>query len=298
MAIILTPSAAAIPPLTSRWGQNRRLEFIDFRLQWDGRINRRDLTGFFGISVPQASADIARYIELAPDNLSYDKSGRVYLAADSFNPLYPTSGPTQYLNALLGTASNALDKDSSFLGWAPPVSAVPLPGRHLEVEVLVALTRAMRDAQGIRICYQSLSRPEPFTRTISPHAFGNDGHRWHVRAYCHERRDFRDFVISRILRVEGGASSMAQASDDVAWKTILTLRLAPHPGLSSAHKRAIELDFGMEDGSVGLNCRAALLFYVLRQLRLDGNAEGRPEAQQIVLVNREEVDAIMASIPD
>ena len=33
-----------------RWGVERRLEFIDFRLFWDGRINRGDLTEQFGIS--------------------------------------------------------------------------------------------------------------------------------------------------------------------------------------------------------------------------------------------------------
>lgn len=28
---------------TVRWAMQRRLEFIDFRLFWDGRFNRRDL---------------------------------------------------------------------------------------------------------------------------------------------------------------------------------------------------------------------------------------------------------------
>ena len=70
----------------SKWGQDRRLEFIDVRLRWDGRINRSDLTTFFGISVPQASLDIARYVELAPDNAVYDRSARVYLAGERGKP--------------------------------------------------------------------------------------------------------------------------------------------------------------------------------------------------------------------
>lgn len=53
-----------------RWGIERRLEFIDFRLFWEGRINRSDLTDQFGISTPQASADLARYQEMAPSNLT------------------------------------------------------------------------------------------------------------------------------------------------------------------------------------------------------------------------------------
>ena len=42
-----------------RCGQERRFEFIEFRLLWDGRLNRADLTAYFGISVPQASMDLA-----------------------------------------------------------------------------------------------------------------------------------------------------------------------------------------------------------------------------------------------
>ena len=51
------------------WGQDRRVEFIDFRLRWEGLLNRADLTGFFGISIPQASLDPAKYIALPPKNL-------------------------------------------------------------------------------------------------------------------------------------------------------------------------------------------------------------------------------------
>ena len=33
------------------WGQQQRLEFIDFRLFWEGRLNRSDLMDFFGMSL-------------------------------------------------------------------------------------------------------------------------------------------------------------------------------------------------------------------------------------------------------
>ena len=56
-----------------RWGVERRLEFIEFRLYWEGRINRADIVDQFGVSVPQASKDLSRYQELAPDNIAYDR---------------------------------------------------------------------------------------------------------------------------------------------------------------------------------------------------------------------------------
>ena len=49
------PGGAA-PPVDLRWGIERRLEFIEFRLYWEGRVNRADLTSVFGISTVQASA--------------------------------------------------------------------------------------------------------------------------------------------------------------------------------------------------------------------------------------------------
>ena len=69
---------------TGNWGQDRRLEFIDFRLLWEGRLNRADITGFFGISVPQASLDLAKYQELAPDNVSYERNQNSYITNTCF----------------------------------------------------------------------------------------------------------------------------------------------------------------------------------------------------------------------
>jgi len=80
------PVTAAEPaePKGLSWGLESRLQFIDFRLRWERRINRMDLTEHFGISVPQASLDIAKYTELAPGNLVYDRSSRTYTAAPGF----------------------------------------------------------------------------------------------------------------------------------------------------------------------------------------------------------------------
>lgn len=36
-----------------RWGVAQRLEFIEFRLFWEGRVNRSDLMEQFGLSVNQ-----------------------------------------------------------------------------------------------------------------------------------------------------------------------------------------------------------------------------------------------------
>lgn len=56
----------------------QRLRFIDFLLAHYGTINRSALVDYFGISVPQASADLQQYLQLAGPNAEYDKSAKTY----------------------------------------------------------------------------------------------------------------------------------------------------------------------------------------------------------------------------
>src|SRR4029079_1545530 len=83
-----------------RWGVERRLEFIEFRLFWEGGVNRADLIDTFGISVPQASKDLSLYQEQAPGNVVYDKSAKRYVASEGFKPLYLDSDPDAYFSRL------------------------------------------------------------------------------------------------------------------------------------------------------------------------------------------------------
>ncbi|HSD37390.1 MAG TPA: WYL domain-containing protein [Rhodocyclaceae bacterium] len=269
------------------WGQDRRLQFIDFRLCWEGHLNRADLTGFFGISVPQASLDLAKYIELSPKNLIYDRSTRRYVAGADFSPLYATTGhPSKYLNELLATVTGVLDPKSSLLGWMPPIGMVPTPNRQLDVAVLFSLLKAIRDRNTVQVVYQSMSRAEPTVRSLSPHAIAHDGFRWHVRAYCHTRERFLDFVIARVHAVRASSEANRPADEDVEWNHFVEVVLAANPALPEPHRRAVELDYGMTEGKVVLRCRQALLFYLLQHLRLDVEHGAKPEAQQVVLKNR------------
>ena len=286
------------PKTVSRWGQQRRLEFVEFRLRWEGRLNRADLMAYFGISVPQASLDISRYRELAPGNLTYDASARVYVAAADFRPIFATSSPSRFLNDVLARVSGVLDEEASLIGWVPPTAATPVPGRTLDAQVLCSLLQGIREQRRVRVRYHSLQRPEPTTRDLSPHAIAHDGFRWHARAYCHTRDGFRDFVIARVLEATVLDEPGRPSDEDRNWHATIELVLAPHPKLPKAHQRAIELDYGMLNGTVGITCRQALAFYVMRHLGLDDEIERRPEVQQVVLKNRNAVQkAISAPEP-
>lgn len=281
------------------WGLDRRLQFIDFRLRWEGRLNRTDLIEHFSISTPQASLDIARYLELAPGNLEYDRSSRTYVAGASFRPLFPRSSARRYLAELHAKTTGLLEQRDSFIGQAPAVDSAPSPWRAVSDEVVHAVVRAIQEKSAVAVLYQSMTSVNASSRTISPHALGFDGFRWHVRAYCHKRQRFSDFVLARILDLKGAGPSSVDPGTDTFWHTILTLVLVPHPDLSAAKKRVIELDYSMKDGQVALECRQAFLYYTMRRLGLHTETPSDPAAQQISLGNRTElqpyIDALTAS---
>ncbi|WP_457806009.1 helix-turn-helix transcriptional regulator [Stenotrophomonas maltophilia] len=282
-------TAEPVEPKGLSWGLESRLQFIDFRLRWERRINRMDLTEHFGISVPQASLDIAKYTELAPNNLTYDRSSKTYTAAPSFRPLYQRSSAQRYLAELLATKMGVVESTASFIGSAPETDWAPSPWRTIDEQTVELVVRAIRQQEAIRVSYQSMTSLNESIRLLSPHALGYDGFRWHVRAFCHKRQRFSDFVLARILRIDGIEPSQVDFSQDTHWHAVLTLILAPHPDLPAAKKRVLELDYGMEDGQVKLPCRQAFLYYTLRRLGLHTKEAPDPLAQQIALKNRDDI---------
>ena len=218
-----------------RWGLERRLEFIEFRLFWEGGINRSDIVKEFGVSVPQASKDLTLYQEQAPDNIRYDRSEKRYFASESFQPKFIELDAAAYLERLTPSAHpNCADIDKVGAGNLS-ADKLPIPQRRIRADVLRALLASARGGRSIEILYQSMSanRPEPLWRRISPHAFGSDGFRWHVRAYCHIDEKFKDFILSRCLDTRAPDRAARVASEDKLWNTDFSVLLTS----KSASKR-------------------------------------------------------------
>lgn len=288
-------------PPAARWAPERRLEFIDSRLLWDGTINRGELVEFFGISTQQASSDLARYAELAPDNLSYDKRAKTYRATANFKPLLARSDAQHYLNQLGDLTSGAASATTSFIGWRPPCDVVRNPTRPVQSHTLQQILWAIRDGKDLQIVYQSMRRPTATARWIAPHALASDGFRWHVRAWCHEQNDFRDFVLSRVQHIVEERQSNVDPAMDENWHTRIDVIIRPRVGLSDGQRSAIEVDFGMSQGRLVLNCRKALVFYLLRQLQLDRLPDASIVEQPLELENRTELSEFVAAarkLPD
>lgn len=278
-----------------KWGQERRLEFIDFRLLWDGRLNRSDLTAFFGISVPQASVDLALYQQMAPQNLVYDKQQKAYVATAEFSPVLASADSLSFLNQVRQVEARLLPKEATFLGWYPPAGVVRPPLRGVPAGVLRLVLEAIRSNHVLRVFYQSMKRDNPSYRNIGPHAIVFDGMRWHVRAYCFEHQEFRDFVMARILEGERVDEPNVDTAKDDGWKTQITVVLTTASHLTVGQKRAVALEYGMENDRLSIPTRKALLLYVLRQLPIV-TTDANSKHNQLQVENRDEIQGHLAAM--
>jgi predicted DNA-binding transcriptional regulator YafY len=280
-----------------RWGVEQKLQFIEFRLFWEGHVNRSDLTDKFGVSSNQASGDLNRYIALAPDNMIYDKSGKTYVRSSAFKPLFLKPDAIQYLSQVRSVAEGVITSEDAWIGNLPIFDATPAPARGIDPVILRSILIAIRRHEAIEVQYQSMSAPEPEWRWVAPHALAFDGFRWHARSLCEKSCEFRDFVISRIIETRQTRAAKKLAVSDDAWEEMVTIEVGPHPKLSANQRRVIELDYGMENGSVTIPVRRALLYYALKRLGLDTDPSARkPQDQQIVLLNSSSIGSRVRAI--
>ena len=69
--------------------------------------------------------------------------------------------------------------------------------------MIAVLCEAIYKDLPVRMTYVSLSSGEQ-ERVLVPHSLVDTGLRWHARGFDRRHRQFRDFVLTRILRVELG----------------------------------------------------------------------------------------------
>ena len=138
--------------------------------------------------------------------------------------------------------------------------------RHIEPECLRVILAAIRSRRAVDVRYQSLTNSR--RRAFAPHALAFDGYRWHLRAWCCEREDFRDFVLTRIDEIGYMKPADYDPNDDVEWNT-KTMLTCPHPGLSEEQREAIQRDYNMKDGCRDIEVRLSMAYYFITRMNLD-----------------------------
>lgn len=254
-----------------RYAHETRQQFLDGLFFWEGRVNRRDLIDTFRVSQPQAALDLKAYLAaLPPGQVTYNTRRRRYEASATFEPLFGLPSIAPWLER---------SRQASLA-----IEILPTLDRPLDVVLMARLYRAIRDRKTIRVAYQTMQRPSAEDRSITPTAFVSDGQRWHVRAYCHLREAYRDFVLSRITLSADevlGSVEGAELPLDVEWCSWVTLKLAPAAHLEESQQRAVCWDYGF-DGELSVTVRRTLEFYAMRRWGLD-----RPESRLRIIERTE-----------
>ncbi|MCW1840471.1 WYL domain-containing protein [Prosthecomicrobium hirschii] len=268
-----------------RWSVERRLDFVERRLVWEGRINRSDLVERFGVSPNQATADLKRFEAARPGALVYDTRARTYRAGPGLRSA-DAADTGDLLREFRLIAEGVMPASDGTLAAGPPLAVAEAPLRRVEPATLAAVVTAIRDRRELAAVYRSFTTPEPRRRRLEPHALVFDGFRWHARARDIGSDRFKDFVLGRLSEAALGARATGDPSRDLDWHQTVDLVIAPHPDLAPHQRAAVEADYGMTDGRRVLTCRRAVEYYVRRRLGLVPGHEGLKAADQhIVLVS-------------
>lgn len=279
-----------------RWGVRRRLEFIDFRLFWEGRFNRKALADGFGISNQQASADIAQYEALAPGNLVYDAGLKAYVRRETYEPRFIGHSTDRFLLQLAAIESNWMRQEDTWFDALPPAEVITLATRPTDPQHLLRVLDAIREKKELTLEYHSLTGSTSPARTIAPHALAHSRGRWYARSWSREHNDFRDYSLNRINKVTGLSASPVDPKLDFEWAHSINLVLTPNPLLEPEQRQAVATEYAMADGELKIPTRLSLSFYLMREHNLDVE-EGvlPPVKQQLVLKNRVEVEQARAA---
>lgn len=274
-----------------RWGVAKRLEFIDFRLFWDGSFNRKDLVDFFGISEQQASSDIAQYQSRAERNLRYDRSLKSFVRTEGYQPEFIGSFSDRYLLQLMAVKNGWMSASDTWFSEAPPVDVVGfIKRRATSPDNLIQILDAIKQNADLNIEYASLTGTPAGTRAIVPHSFLFAAGRWYVRAWSRDHNDFRDYSLNRIASAVIVGPSSVTADLDLEWHHTMELILVPNPKLELVKQAAVAVEYEMVDEELRVPSRLSAAFYIINEHNLDVEPGLlKPEKQQLVLKNLDEV---------
>lgn len=122
-------------------------------------------------------------------------------------------------------------------------------------------------------------------RIVYPHSLIRAPRRRHIRAWCEEKKSFRDFTLGRIAVAEPlDTPAPYRRDDDQEWNNILELVIVAHPGLSPDQQEMIAAENFPGARARRLKVRQCLASYIIQDLRLalDPVKHPTPEYQLMV----------------
>ena len=261
------------------WCQRARLKAIETLAYWKGRVNTSDLIRYFGISRAVALRDFKIYRGIAPRNLEYNPTDKAFAPAEGFSPHL---GPVRFDDWIAMSPGNCELVERPLFDLPPKITRPALA--------------AVNQGLALRVLYRSMEHPDGMERTLYPHTLVYTGFRWHVRAWCSFREEFRDFNLARMVHaraLDQQAPEHANKDQDALWNRMVEIHLKANPKLSENEQRLIEAEFGMRRKVLHITTRAALVMYVLQSFQVEIDKDTNPRKNRLVLNNRSALEAYL-----
>lgn len=227
----------------------------------------------FGISAAQATSDLQKYFELNEGACFYSTKHKRYEVVQEMKCLLHEPVLEEGLTLTFGDmAGERWQRERVWDGRRPGLlGAVNLPvrdGSRWAERVMVLAAGGLRR---VRVKYVSVNSGRSCWREMVPRTFGWDGRRWHVRAFCLENEDWRDFVLGRMAEVEWPQGE-EKVPGDVAWDRWVVVSLRVNPELDEVSRRALRMDYGLEGDVLTVRVREAMKPYLLAEMFLEGES--------------------------
>ena len=195
-----------------------RVGWIEACLRYAGSFTAREKDRYkalLNVGDGTVSADMRRMVDVAPRGTLHIHAGRIAIRTPlPLEPIMPLPDLRDWLAAFTGDA---------YLRVPDPRDRMP------SADVLQEIYRAIVAGHPVRLRYVSRSSGTRF-RTISPHTIVDVTGRLHVRAFSHDRNEFRDFVLTRMSDIQcaEGVGYVSKATD-LMWTDHVTLEMRTAP---------------------------------------------------------------------
>lgn len=236
--------------------KDHRLRVLETILTWEGEVGNARVRQLFGVQTVQASRLLAEFRALMGDRIFEDGRAKVLKLLNPSDVAADIS-LDEYIHQIQGAGdpdAYVVDVRIDLTGVQPVIFSV--------------LRRAAANGTGVLISYASMSNPAYAERTIFPHAIIRVGRRWHARAWCALRNDFRDFTLGRIKSAvtvpDKGKHTVANDAD---WNKLVDVRIVPHQALSLEQQQVVRDECFAGMMATRSKVRACLVQYVIQDLR-------------------------------
>ena len=256
----------------------QRLRDMEVLLLWEGALDNARLREVFGVQAVQASRLLASFLVEHKEGVERASAHAPITPGIGFRPRFAGTSPDEYLALIAATRPRQV---------AAHVEDLRLDLTPVDSRVYAAVTQACREGTGLKIRYRSLSNPQGEARLVFPHSLVRAARRWHMRAWCALRQDYRDFALGRVAEVSPDERPAPRSpADDKEWNEAASLVIEPHPALSAGQRALLRDEYFAGKTQRVVEIRRALVSYTLQDLRLAVDFETQvPPEYQLALKN-------------